>query len=101
MHERILAGAMSGTSADGIDVAIVRISGRGLEMSANLLHHHAAPYSLALRGRILDLRSTGECDLRLLAQLSRDISLEYAQAIRDAFEGAKISSDQVKAIAAH
>ncbi|HEX4796510.1 MAG TPA: anhydro-N-acetylmuramic acid kinase [Humisphaera sp.] len=101
MHERILAGAMSGTSADGIDIAIVRITGRGLEMSAQLLHHHAAAYSLPLRGRILDLRSTGKADLRSLAQLSRDISLEYAEAIRDALEGAKISPDQVKATAAH
>ena len=70
-------------------------------MSVQLLYHHAAQYSSPLRARILDLRSTGKSDLGSLAQLSHDISLEYARAVRDAFEGAKISSDQVKAIAAH
>ena len=41
--ERIIAGAMSGTSADGVDVALVRITGRGTSMTAQLLHHHHHP----------------------------------------------------------
>src|SRR5438034_731366 len=34
---RNIAGAMSGTSADGVDVAIVAVAGRGLDMTAPLV----------------------------------------------------------------
>ena len=40
----IVAGVMSGTSADGIDVALVRIQGRGFRSRLELLAHYDFPY---------------------------------------------------------
>src|SRR5687768_16539650 len=51
-RQRLLAGAMSGTSADGVDVAIVRVAGRGAGMSASLVRHHHVPYNPELRQAI-------------------------------------------------
>ena len=49
---RTLAGLMSGTSADGMDVAIAEISGRGRDASASLLAHETIPYSPQARSFI-------------------------------------------------
>ena len=75
---RLLAGAMSGTSADGVDVAITRVDGRGLGMGAQLIRHHHRPYDAGLRQRIFALRGWGLISLADLARLARDISLAYS-----------------------
>src|SRR4030088_3540079 len=98
---RIFAGAMSGTSADGIDIALVEIHGRGLEMTARLLHHHARPYDKSLRERIFSLRQTGHNTLAELAGLGREISLAYAAATNEALREANLKSTDITAIAAH
>jgi anhydro-N-acetylmuramic acid kinase len=88
---------MSGTSADGVDVAIVRVSGRAQSMKAELLRHHHTPYDPALRARIFSLREGKPAPLAELASLGRDISLCYATAVKAARDGFA----PLDAIAAH
>src|SRR5947207_7282842 len=102
-HPRILAGAMSGTSADGVDVALVRIIGRGLDMKCELLRHHHRDYPDALRREIFAFRG-GEVNqdvLPRLAKLGRDISLCYALAVNEALASASMNATQLTAVAAH
>ena len=57
----IVAGIMSGTSGDGIDVALARISARGDECPRlRLLAHEAFPFSAALRKAVLAAMSPAE-----------------------------------------
>jgi anhydro-N-acetylmuramic acid kinase len=98
---RLIAGAMSGTSADGVDVAVVQISGRGTEMSAKLVHHHARPYPAELKSRIFTVRGAGAVALADLARLARDISLEYAHAVNEALHAADLRATDLAAVAAH
>jgi anhydro-N-acetylmuramic acid kinase len=98
---RIFAGAMSGTSADGVDVALVRIEGTGLEMSARLLQHHHVGYEPSLRQAIFDCRNRGEISLSQLAQMGRAISLAYAKAVGEAMGLAFLTPADITAIAAH
>jgi anhydro-N-acetylmuramic acid kinase len=100
-QSRIVAGAMSGTSADGIDIALVEITGRGLEMSARLIHHHAHPYHADVRKRIFAIRNDGHVALVDLARLGRDISLAYAAAVNEALREANLRAADLAAIAAH
>jgi anhydro-N-acetylmuramic acid kinase len=99
--ERLIAGAMSGTSADGVDVALVRIGGRGTAMTAKLLAHHHRPYDPTLRGQIFALRSGEPLRLEQLARCTREVSLAYAAAVKDAMTSAGIAAADVAAIAAH
>ncbi len=92
---------MSGTSADGVDVAIVRVTGRGLAMRAELVRHLAVPYSRELREKIFAVRKTGATFLADLAELGREISLTYAAAINDALAGTKLTASDLTAVAAH
>src|SRR5215217_5842806 len=100
---RILAGAMSGTSADGVDVALTSITGRGLAMRCELIRHHHRPYPQSLREEIFAFRGDAvRADfLRRLAQLGREVSLTYAVAVNEALAAANVSSKDVDAIAAH
>ncbi|HEY1628883.1 MAG TPA: anhydro-N-acetylmuramic acid kinase, partial [Tepidisphaeraceae bacterium] len=80
--QRLIAGAMSGTSADGVDIALTAITGLGTQMSARLVQHHYLSYSSALRKEIFTCRQSQTITLDNLAKLGRDISLAYAKAIQ-------------------
>jgi anhydro-N-acetylmuramic acid kinase len=98
---RYFAGVMSGTSADGVDVAIVAIDGKIPEMSARLLHWHHHPYRDSLRRAIWEIRTSGSANLASLALLARDISTSYAIAVNDTLESANLRPRNICAIAAH
>jgi anhydro-N-acetylmuramic acid kinase len=53
-------GLMSGTSADGIDVALVRITGRGLKTRARLEDHCTIPYPAVVRRAVLRVANANQ-----------------------------------------
>lgn len=71
-----VAGIMSGTSLDGIDVAIVDIRWPKVE----LVHFHSVPYAKALRQRILAV-SNRDCHTRDIARLHYELAEHYAAAV--------------------
>ena len=101
-RERLIAGAMSGTSADGVDVALTRITGRGTSMTAQLIHHHHRSYDAATRNEIFAFRGgEASCNLARLAKLGRTISLTYATAVNEALAAAHLNAKDLAAVAAH
>lgn len=92
---------MSGTSADGVDVAIVEVSGRGLAMTAKPLSHAYEPFPADLRKQILDVRQRGEVPLADLAAIGRRVTLAHVPAFLSACAKANVTADQVAAISAH
>lgn len=76
----IVAGVMSGTSADGIDVALVQISGRGFKTKLRLLHHQHASFPATVRRQILAVMnaSASVADLSRLNFLLGEL---YAEAV--------------------
>jgi len=91
----IVAGVMSGTSADGIDVALVRIQGRGFRSRLELLAHYQFPYPSDVRRAVLaamNARSAGVADLARLNFLLGDL---YADAVRTAQRRARLQCELV------
>jgi len=77
----IVAGVMSGTSADGIDVAIVRIA-RARRISLKLLAHQSFPYPAVLRSAVLAAMNAKATSAAELARLNWRLGLAYAEAVK-------------------
>lgn len=77
-----VAGVMSGTSADGIDVALVRIAPSRSRPSLTLVAHEASPYPAALRRAVLAAMNAGSTSTPELARLNWRLGIEYAKAVR-------------------
>lgn len=75
----IVAGIMSGTSADGIDVALVQTNGTDLK----LLSHHQVPYAKQVREKILAVMNATAC-VADLSRLNFLLGQLYADAVEDA-----------------
>lgn len=101
MPNRLIAGAMSGTSADGVDVAVCDIAGRGVDVTIKLLGSASRAYDAGLRKRIFEIRTAGSARLCDLCELGRRVTLAYADAVRDACGKVNISPRDLAAVAAH
>ncbi len=77
----IVAGVMSGTSADGINVAIARIMGRGFRTRFELLAHREFPYSPGIRRVVLSAMNARAASVSDLARLDFLLAEEYADAV--------------------
>lgn len=78
----IVAGIMSGTSADGIDVALVRIPSPGNGFpKLDLLAHEAIPYSAPLRKAVLAAMNAKTTSTAELARLNWRLGIAYAEAV--------------------
>jgi anhydro-N-acetylmuramic acid kinase len=86
----LVAGVMSGTSADGIDVALCRIGGNPSRPSIELIRHRAFPYSAALRRAVLAAMNAQTTSAAELARLNWRLGLAYADAVRLAGAGETI-----------
>lgn len=77
-----VAGVMSGTSADGIDVALVEIRPNRGSLNLKLVAHQAFPFTPALRQAILSAMDAKSTSTAELARLNWRLGQAYAEAVR-------------------
>ncbi len=73
-------GLISGTSVDGIDAALVEISGSTMDLQVELLTGQTIPYPSALRQQILAVCSGAPLSVAELAELDDAIAEQFANA---------------------
>lgn len=78
----IVAGVMSGTSADGINVALVRLQGRGFRTRFRVLAHRQYAYPAAVRRAVLEAMNSRDAKVAELARLNFLLGELYAEVIR-------------------
>jgi anhydro-N-acetylmuramic acid kinase len=72
---------MSGTSADGVDVAVVRIQGRGSYLSFDLLVHDYSEYPKPIRQAVLAAMNASKISVAELSRLNFRLGAFYADAV--------------------
>lgn len=94
-------GLMSGTSADGIDAALVHISGGGNELKAKFEKHHHVALPRRLREAILRLANGVSTTTGEISQLNFLIGEEFARAAHEACRAWRVSMRSVSLIGSH
>ncbi|MDD1416686.1 anhydro-N-acetylmuramic acid kinase, partial [Dolichospermum sp. ST_con] len=80
MQPTRVIGLMSGTSVDGIDTALVEISGREWDLKVELIAGETYPYPPQLRKQILELGAGTAVSMADLAAIDDAIARSFAQA---------------------
>jgi anhydro-N-acetylmuramic acid kinase len=84
----IVAGVMSGTSGDGINVALLRVRGSGWGTRFRLLAHDGQAYPAAVRRFLLKTMNARRASVADLARLSFLLGELYAEAVQRAMRKA-------------
>ena len=94
-------GLMSGTSADGIDAALVRISGAPPAISAQFEAHHHARFPAYVRESILRLANGTTTTSAELSELNFLLGAEFARAAIAACKEWRLPLSRVGLIGSH
>lgn len=101
VNKKYIIGLMSGTSVDGIDAAIVEISGYGLETAVNLIAFETFPFPSGVPQRILALchPDTGRVDD--ICEMNFYIGHLFAEAVKHILQKSGMSANDIALIGSH
>jgi len=97
----LVAGLMSGTSADGIDAALAEISGMGWKTRVRLQAFETIPYPPAVRRRILEIAAGTGASVFDVSQMNFLLGELFGRACRTVCRKARIPLKSVALIGSH
>jgi anhydro-N-acetylmuramic acid kinase len=98
---RHIIGLMSGTSLDGLDVALCAIEGAGLKTKVIITAFKTFSYEDSFKSEIRKVFAQKTIDFQHLTFLNVLIAQKHAQIILDCLKEWNISTDEVDIIASH
>ena len=100
-EERLVIGLTSGTSADGIDAALVRIQGCGGGVELDLVTFDTLSFSGSVRSRILAAQGPDPVPIKEVVLLSSYLGELYAHASKHICQKASINLMEVDFVGCH
>lgn len=99
-QSKLACGIMSGTSLDGIDVAIATISGTGFNTKIELIAAETFPYPKDILEKV-KLAIENELKVRDVASLHFELGRLYANCVIDLCKKTKLNASSLSFIASH
>ena len=99
--EKIAIGLMSGTSLDGLDIALCRFSGNGLQTKFSLLEFVTISYDDDFKQQVKSVFARRDADLEKVCLLNAYIGTYHAELVLKALSQWNIDSQNVDFIASH
>ncbi len=99
--ERIIIGLMSGTSLDGLDVALCKFDGAGKETKVEVLQFETVPYTIDFKEEIRTVFSKKQVDLEKLCLLNEWIGTKHGDIVNACLQKWGIENNNVDIIASH
>ncbi|WP_259383591.1 anhydro-N-acetylmuramic acid kinase AnmK [Bacillus thuringiensis] len=96
-----VAGVMSGTSLDGIDVALVYIDGSGVDSKVELIHFTTVPFCNDMKNDIQQALSIENSNVQLICSLNFKLGLRFANAVKEVCKEANFPLRQLDLIGSH
>ncbi len=98
---RLCAGVMSGTSLDGIDVALCRLRGHSGATECTLLAFHTWPYTPQERAWLLAACSPDTGTVQSVCEINKWLGLRIGQAVLDTLERAGLEPGELDFVSSH
>src|SRR5687767_330360 len=99
--KKIVIGLMSGTSFDGLDVALCRIKESGLETKVELVKFGTTPYQPEFKEELKAIFSRRDTDLEKVCLLNEWIAIQHAAVINEYLKKWGYSKKDFDLIASH
>ncbi|MCA4894356.1 MAG: anhydro-N-acetylmuramic acid kinase [Cytophagales bacterium] len=99
--ERLIIGLMSGTSLDGLDVALCRFRGKGLETQIELVAFETVSYDSEFKDEIKSVFSKQQVSLEKVCLLNPWVGLYHAELILKCLVKWRIDPTDIDLIASH
>ena len=98
---RLIIGLMSGTSLDGLDIALCRFNGSGLQTRIELLQFETVSFDDHFKNEIRSVFSKRQVDLEKVCVLNGWVALQHGDMILQSLKKWGINPEEVDLIASH
>ncbi|GHB71308.1 anhydro-N-acetylmuramic acid kinase [Persicitalea jodogahamensis] len=98
---RRIIGLMSGTSLDGLDVALCQVSGSGLATELTVERFTTVPYAERFRDDIRSVFAKKTIDFQHLCLLNAHIGTQHGRMVLDCLDTWKVNANEIDLIASH
>ena len=99
--DRLVVGIMSGTSADGVDVSLCRISGHGTDTEVEQIDFCFVPFDEAVRSEILRIAGGKSAAAEDFCKMNFLLGELYVDAVRKLCSQAGVNPENIDLIGSH